>query len=94
MLALLTILLISGPLNVWAAGRDIHIFHWFSIASQIGEVAWLEIAAEQLHGKCANLLMLFVLIHASAALYHLFFKDDDVFIRMLGPKKARDVERT
>ena len=57
----------------------------FAAASE-GEARFFHV----LHGVTANLLILLILIHASAALYHHFFLRDQVLRRMLPFVKVKD----
>ncbi len=45
-----------------------------------------EIAAE-IHAFSARVLIIAILMHVCAAMYHLMFCDDDVFLRILAPKR-------
>jgi cytochrome b561 len=78
-------MLLSGPAMVWSAGYPIEVFGWFSIASPIAENSWLNETAGVVHGLCANIVVVVVLLHICGAFKHLMFNDDETFIRMLVP---------
>ena len=87
MLAAVALMLISGPLIVWSRGTPIHVFDWFSIASPIGSNLPLNEFCEKVHSISANTLLVIVLLHISGAFKHLMFSDNEIFLRMLVPKK-------
>lgn len=71
MLALLGLMLLSGPLLA-------------ALLPQGGTLAGL---LRLVHGGCANLLALLVLLHIAAALKHLMFHDDETIARIFIPRK-------
>ncbi len=89
LLCAIALMLISGPSMVWSAGLPIKVFSWFSLPSPLGVVPWLNQLASQVHGFCANVIVVLVLVHISGAFKHLMFNDDDTFVRMLVTPKEK-----
>ena len=87
MLLAVVLMLISGPLIVWSGGNSIHVFDWFSIGSPIGSNSVLNEFLEKVHAVSANTLLVVVLLHVSGAFMHMMFSDNEIFLRMLAPKK-------
>jgi len=88
MLMLLLVMLLSGPLMVWAGGNDIGVFGLFSVPGPFGTSEALRSLAWYLHSKAAVLLLVLVLLHIGGALKHLMFHSDDTIVRMIWPGKA------
>lgn len=90
LLAAIAVMLISGPTMVWTAGYPIEVFGWFAIPSPTGEITWVNEVAHQLHGSCADVIVIAFLIHVGGAFKHLMFNNDETFIRMLvAPKRNK-----
>ena len=87
MLFLLALMLLSGPLAVWATGQAIVIFETLVIPSPITVSDELQEFARTVHSISARGLFLLVLIHIGAALKHLMFHTDDSIVRMLWPPR-------
>jgi len=87
LLGAISAMLLSGPLMVWSGGRDILIFDWFSIPTPMGPNEILHGAMEALHVFSSRVILIVALLHMAGACKHLMFDDDDVFLRMLVPKK-------
>jgi cytochrome b561 len=88
MLTILLVMILSGPLMVWADGAKIDIFGLASIAGPFGASEALRSLAWYLHSKAAVLLLVLVLLHIGGALKHLMFHDDDTIVRMIWPEKV------
>ncbi|MEZ5490395.1 MAG: cytochrome b/b6 domain-containing protein [Gammaproteobacteria bacterium] len=71
MLALLSIMLLSGPLLAWTL-------------SNLPDLAGL---LHRLHALSANLLALLIVIHIAGALKHLMFNDDETVARIFIPRR-------
>jgi len=41
----------------------------------------------EVHGVTARMLIIATVMHFCAAMYHLMFCDDDIFLRILSPKR-------
>ena len=87
MLVAIALMLISGPLMIWSRGNPIPVFDWFSIPSPMGTNSALSDFAEEIHAFSANTLLIVILLHISGAFKHLMFSDNEVFLRILVPKK-------
>ncbi len=90
MLVLLLLMLLSGPLMVWAGGQAVEIFDSIAVPGPIGESAQLRDLAHSIHSAAARALFVLVLIHIGAALKHLMFHTDDTIVRMLWPGPAEE----
>jgi len=88
MLMALLVMLLSGPLMVWADGGNIDIFGLLSIPGPFGPSEALRSLAWYLHSKAAVVLFVLVLLHIGGALKHLMFHSDDTIVRMIWPGKV------
>jgi cytochrome b561 len=88
MLMLLLVMLLSGPLMVWAGGRDIGVFGLVAIPGPFASSEALRSLAWYLHSKAAILLLVLTLLHIGGALKHLMFHSDDTIVRMIWPGKV------
>ena len=91
-LVTLLIMMVSGPLTVWARGFPVNVFGWFSVPGPVNASARLADTAYFVHSNAATLLLILVLVHIGGALKHLMFHTDDTIVRMLWP--GRPVEKT
>ena len=87
MLAFLIVLLISGPLILWATGADIIIFNSLHIPSPTGYIKGLTALSHSIHYIASTALIILVTLHLSAAFKHMMFHDDETFLRIFWPKK-------
>lgn len=87
MLTVLLLMLLSGPLMVWAGGRPIVIFDAIRIPGPIAEAETLGDLARFIHSNAAMVLFWLVILHIGGALKHLMFHTDDTFARMIWPGK-------
>jgi cytochrome b561 len=90
---LLYLLLLAVPLFGWlhssAAGFPVVWFGVLPLPDLVAKDRALAEVFEELHEGAVNLLVLLVVLHASAALYHHYFRRDGVLARMLpGSRKA------
>ena len=85
MLAVLLVMLLSGPVMVWASGRPVQIFDMVSIPGPFVESESLREMAWAAHSRAALALLILVVVHIGAALKHLMFHSDDTIVRMLWP---------
>jgi len=86
------VMLISGPLAVWSAGQEIMVFDWFGIPGPFAGNPVLQTIVPSAHAISAKVILIVATVHMCGAFIHLMFKDDDVFLRMLVPKKKPDGE--
>ena len=89
MLIVVSLMLVSGPLMVWAGGHSIGIFAWLSIPAPIGASDSLRELAWFIHSNSALLLILLILLHIGGALKHLMFHTDHTIARMIWPGKRK-----
>jgi len=88
------VMLMSGPVMVWARGNTVDVFGVVSIPAPIAADAGLADLAHGLHAGAATLLLVLVLAHIGGALKHLMFHTDDTIVRMLWPAEPQEsVER-
>ena len=90
MLALLVVMLLSGPFLVWSRGHAVSLFALMSIPSPVAESETLHDIAWSLHSSAALVLLILILFHLGGALKHLMFHSDDTIVRMLWPGCSRD----
>lgn len=72
LLASIAILIVTGPLVVWTAGRPIMVFDWFSIPTPFGELPAAHEALETVHAVASRALLILIVLHVVGALKHLF----------------------
>lgn len=83
-LAMIAVLLVTGPLAIWSAGRPIEVFDMFAILSPFpGRIEWLHEAAEEIHGAATKLFWPLIALHVGGALKHLLLDRDDTLRRIL-----------
>lgn len=87
MLFALLLMIVSGPLMVWADGQPIGIFGWLALPAPFGESESLREFVFAVHSNAALLLLWLVLLHIGGALKHMMFHNDDTFVRMIWPGK-------
>jgi cytochrome b561 len=84
---LLYVLLIAIPalgiLLTWFRGQHLSFFGLFTIPSAVTPDREIASSIKEMHGFCANLILIVVGLHAAAALWHHFVRKDDVLRRML-----------
>ena len=88
-LAMIAVLIVTGPLAVWSTGRPIAVFDLFSLPSPFpGRVRWLHEAAEEVHELASKLFWPLIALHVGGALKHLVLDRDSTVQRMLWPRRA------
>ena len=88
-LAMITVLIISGPIAIWSGGRAIEVFDWFAIPSPFpSRLDWLHEAAEVVHKAASKLFWPLVALHVAGALKHLIFDRDGTVQRMLWVRRG------
>jgi cytochrome b561 len=75
--------LISGYLITSADGKAVSVFEWFNVTPVVLAIENQEDIAGLIHYYLSYALMLFVIMHALAALKHHFFDKDNTLKRML-----------
>ena len=79
------VMLMTGPLIVWARGYPINVFDVFSIPAPIGPSDGLADSVFRAHAAAATILIVLIVVHIGGALKHLMFHDDETFVRMIWP---------
>lgn len=87
-LAMILVLLVTGPLAVWSTGRGIAVFDWFVLPSPIGRVPRLHELAETAHAAATKLFWPLIVLHVGGALKHLIIDRDATLRRMLWVKAS------
>lgn len=86
-LAMIAVLIVTGPLVIWARPAPIQVFDWFAIPSPFSaRLPWLHDAAEEVHEIAPNLLWPLLGLHVLGALKHLIIDRDATVRRMLWVK--------
>lgn len=89
-LAMIAILILSGPLVIWSTGNPIGVFDWFAIPSPFpGRVEWLHEAAELVHKTASKLFWPLIILHVLGGLKHLVIDRDRTLQRMLWVRSPR-----
>jgi cytochrome b561 len=88
-LLMIAVLLITGPLAIWSAGRPIEVFDVLAIPSPFpARIAWLHEATEEIHGAATRLFWPLIALHVAGALKHLLLDRDDTLRRILWVRSA------
>lgn len=82
-LLMILVLIVTGPLTLWSAGRPLPVFDWFVIPSPMGRVEWLHEAGETIHAAASKLFWPLIALHVGGALKHLIVDRDRTLVRML-----------
>lgn len=77
------IMLISGPLMVWARGSAIYVFDWFAIPSPLPMSLWLFDAMHTVHVWCSRVIIIGTALHIGGVYKHAAFNQDGTFAKML-----------
>ncbi|MDZ7857831.1 cytochrome b [Sphaerotilus sp.] len=70
LLALLALMLVTGPLMVWSDGQPIYVLGWFELPSPIAENKALHYRTGLLHQLGSKLMILLVLVHLVGVARH------------------------
>lgn len=88
-LAMITALIITGPLSIWSMARPIAVFDWGSIPSPFAAPnRGLHELCESVHDLASKLFWPLIVLHVAGALKHLVFDRDRTFQRMLWVRRA------
>jgi cytochrome b561 len=88
-LAMIAVLIITGPLAVWSTGRPLQVFDWFAIPSPFAtRMREVHEAAETVHGLASKLFWPLIILHVGGALKHLVINRDRTLQRMLWVRRA------
>lgn len=89
-LAMIAILIISGPLVIWSTGSPIKVFDWFAIPSPFPvRIDWLHEAGELIHKAASKLFWPLIVLHVLGGLKHLVIDRDRTLQRMLWVSRQR-----
>lgn len=89
-LLMIAVLIVTGPLSVWSAGRPIEVFDLLSIPSPFpGRLEWLHEATEEIHGAATKLFWPLIVLHVGGALKHMLIDRDRTLSRMLWSGRSR-----
>ena len=90
MIVAVLLMLLTGPLLVWASGQPIEVFGRVAVPGPIGDSPSIRQLAWTVHENTANLLAILVALHIGGALKHLMFHTDDTIVRMLWPARPTE----
>ncbi|MFH1805664.1 MAG: cytochrome b [Pseudomonadota bacterium] len=82
------ILPLSGLMAVMTSGRNFPVIGLFSLPT-FGDIEWLHDLAEDIHETLIPVLVVLVILHVVAALWHHFVVRDEVLARYLPGRKKR-----
>lgn len=85
-LLMILVLLVTGPLAIWSAGRGIAVFDWFVLPSPMSRMPQVHEFAEEVHGAATKLFWPLIVLHVGGALKHLIVDRDATLQRMLWTK--------
>lgn len=89
-LLMILVLLITGPLSIWAGGKPIEVFGVAILPSPFPSGAHdLHEFAEEVHEAATKLLWPLLILHVGGALKHLVLDRDGTMKRMLWVQNAR-----
>lgn len=91
-LAAVAVMLLSGPMIVWARGYPINVFDLFAIPSPVEPSRSFADAVFGIHATAATVLMVLIVVHIGGALKHLMFHNDDTIVRMIWPGRQERSE--
>lgn len=88
-LLMIAVLLVTGPLAIWTAGRPIEAFGALALPSPFpARIDWLHEAAEEIHGAATKLFWPLIALHVAGALKHVLLDRDDTLRRILWVRGA------
>ncbi|MEN9485727.1 MAG: hypothetical protein RJB37_3607 [Pseudomonadota bacterium] len=70
LLAVLALMIVTGPLMVWSGGHSIDVLGWFELPSPMAENKALHYRTGLLHGLGSKLMILLVLVHLVGVARH------------------------
>ena len=88
MLTAIVVLMVSGPLIVWSAGREIDIFGLFALPTPFEKSRSLHHLLEDTHAVVAHVFVFLFIVHVVGALKNLVIDRNGVFLRMLRPERS------
>lgn len=82
----IVVLVVSGPLTVFSAGRALNVFGWFQIPSPMVRNQELHEIAETVHVVAVKVMFALVIAHVLGVVKHLVVDRDKTLLRMLRPE--------
>jgi cytochrome b561 len=79
----MALMLCSGPLMVWSGGDAIGVLDLFSIPSPMGPHPALRDSLHWVHGTCATVILIGIVLHLGGVYKHAAFDQDGTFGKML-----------
>lgn len=79
----IAVMLVSGPLMVWARGEVIHVYDWFVIPGPFAMNMPLYDAAHTVHVWCSRVIIVGTVLHIGGVYKHAAFNQDGTFGKML-----------
>lgn len=89
LLLAIAVMLVSGPLMVWARGASIHVLDWFAIPSPFPMSIALFEAMQAVHVWCSRVLIIGTVLHIGGVYKHAAFNQDGTFAKMLVAARDR-----
>ncbi len=77
------VMLITGPLMVWARGDVIHVFDWFTIPGPFGMNMDLALFLHGIHVWGSRVIIVGTVLHLGGVYKHAAFNQDGTFGKML-----------
>ena len=88
LLVALAVMLISGPVMVWADGGTLSVFGFVSIPWPFAASPALHAQALAVHTFTGTTVISLTVLHIAGALKHLMFHEDETIIRMIRPRRS------
>ncbi|HEU4620269.1 MAG TPA: cytochrome b/b6 domain-containing protein [Gammaproteobacteria bacterium] len=79
------VMLITGPLMVWASGEPIHVWDWFVIPGPLPQSFALHDMLHSIHAWSAATILVLTVLHIGGVYKHAAFNQDGTFGKMLAP---------
>ena len=80
----LLMLVLSGPLIIWTAGKPIDVFGWFAIPTPMDRLPELHEWLEEVHALVSRIMLFLIAGHVIAGVWHLFSGREVWRGRMIG----------
>ncbi|WP_445680380.1 cytochrome b [Radicibacter daui] len=88
--ALLIATPLLGMMTAWYRGDTVTFFSLFTVPPVVAADHAMGRTLKDIHGLCANAILIVAGLHMAAALWHHFVRRDDTLLRMLpGKRKSR-----
>jgi cytochrome b561 len=83
------VMLISGPVMVWANGGSLSIFGLVSIPWPFASSPSMHASALAVHTFTGTIIVSLTVLHIAGALKQLMFNEDETIIRMIRPRRHK-----